>query len=281
MKQNFLKRQTFIYDEKSKKHLPVVDMRKNFKKTNKSASHFIESRISKVRELRKRNKRLPIPGGVGYGVYYKPDFQFSFSTFTSLDFCILFQQNAGGQNSQPLYLTATNASAKGVEALICFTGQSSPSLKIFDWSLPFEDKWVFSAGCNAIPQNIDVMNLGGMNFSFCRVVNETRMISATEWCNSVYLQNFPNNQWDLIYRNNYNATLANQKDSHFGSWGPIVETFQTDLGDLNPMGFANSLLYNDRNKPLLTSVNSIVKDDADDVNPIYKTSGVNGTFIIT
>jgi hypothetical protein len=43
-----------------------------------------------------------------------------------------------------------------------------------------------------------------------------------------------------------------------------VETFQPTFGDLNPLGFCNTLLYNDANNPVIAPGNSTIRDDADD-----------------
>jgi hypothetical protein len=54
--------------------------------------------------------------------------------------------------------------------------------------------------------------------------------------NEVSLLNVPANQWELIYRFQYAATLQEQTSDWVGSWGPIVETFQDVHSGTNMVG---------------------------------------------
>ena len=52
---------------------------------------------------------------------------------------------------------------------------------------------------------------------------------------------------DQIYSYTYTASLSDQIDSHYGSWGPIVETFQDYYyQDTNVIGF-NQTMFSSKN----------------------------------
>lgn len=87
-----------------------------------------------------------------------------------------------------------------------------------------------------------------------------------------------NKTWNLVYQTQY--LLDNnrmQKDEFYGSWGPIIETFEDNYSKLNPIGFYNTRLYNDANNPLLENSNSQIRDDFDGIDVIYLEQ--NHTFI--
>jgi len=283
-----LKKITHILDEQQNIYLPVIDRIGYFKKKSKKSSAilFKKSRQTKRRVLRKyrgkkkTGKRIPpVPGGVGYGVYYKQNFQWSFSNFSCLDFGILTPAAAGGNSTGFLYLTATNGTAKGVEALISFFQQESPQFKIFDWAKSENNKWSLSIDCSTIPENFSTKIINGINHSYCRVLNKTEMTAPNIWENKVCLFNFIGNNWDLIYNYQYQCTLTEQKNVFNGSWGPIVETFQDFFSNINPMGFCDSLLYNDNTNVLLKPSNTTIRDDNDGIDIVFKLA--NHTFYVT
>jgi hypothetical protein len=127
--------------------LAVEDVREEFSKItqrtprNKKAQQaFIASKLHILRthpefELRDREalvaefssqlgKRLakkisgPVPGGVGYGVFYNPAFKINFTTGAAICWDVICPNPPGGNVNTWLYLTATNRSSLGVEALI-------------------------------------------------------------------------------------------------------------------------------------------------------------------
>jgi hypothetical protein len=128
--QPYAKKLTHIYDEESNQYLPVINKVSEFKKLSKrsSAVFFKKRRLEKIQVLKHKNvkrvkKKPPVPGGVGYGIYYKQSYQWDFTNFSALDFGILFPMTVGGDSQDYLYLTATNGTAKGVEALVSYFGQ--------------------------------------------------------------------------------------------------------------------------------------------------------------
>ena len=61
----------------------------------------------------------PVPGGVGYGMFYNGAFKTNWSTGTAIYWEIVCPTPPGGNVNNFLYLTATNRSGKGVRGLHC------------------------------------------------------------------------------------------------------------------------------------------------------------------
>jgi hypothetical protein len=65
------------------------------------------------------------------------------------------------------------------------------------------------------------------------------------WRNAVYLWNYCNSAWDLVYSHQFRA---NQKDCSVdpscGWWGPILETFNS-IPQIKELGFENTMLLHD------------------------------------
>jgi len=266
------KKLTHIFDEGTGGYLPVIDRADAFKALSRrsSAAAFKKKRMEKVSILKKeRRKKPPVPGGIGYGVYYKQAYQWNFSNFSCLDMSVLAPETAGGNSSNYLYLTATNGTAYGVEALISYNGQDEPEFKIFDWAKEESDRWTRSVLLSQLGDNISTININGSDHRYCRILNRTEMISGGIWENKICLFNFPNNNWDLVYAYQYAIDPAEQKDKYQGSWGPLVETFQDNYTGLHAMGFYKALLYNDADSPKLTAQNSTIRTDGDGINMAF------------
>jgi hypothetical protein len=112
-----------------------------------------------------------------------------------------------------------------------------------------------------------------------RVLNKTERISSDIWENKVLLFNFTNQNWDLVYEYQYSSTLGSQKHISQGSWGPIVETFQTQFSNINPMGFYKCMLFNDAKNPKLTRQNSTIRNDDDGIDVVF--NDPNWIFYVT
>lgn len=181
---------------------------------------------------------MPVPGGVGYGAYYKSSFQNDFTTGTILSSDIICPNKAGGDVSNYLYLTSTNRAAKGVEAFISYYAQDDFHFRIYDWARPSASRWQTNLTRSQLSNYITTKYINGTSRQIITVQNWTVKTSSTKWKNIVYLRNYTNGSFDLIYSYEYTATLSDQRDSYYGSWGPIVETFQTSYNsNLNIVGF--------------------------------------------
>src|SRR6185436_8256613 len=83
----------------------------------------------------------PVPGGVGYGIFYNSSFKTNWATGTAISWEILCPTPPGGNVNTFLYLTATNRAGKGVEAFISYNGQNQAFFKVFDWARYPVDPW--------------------------------------------------------------------------------------------------------------------------------------------
>jgi hypothetical protein len=178
----------------------------------------------------------PIPGGVGYGMFYNDAFKTNFGDGTAIYFEIICPNPPGGNVNTFLYLTATNRSAKGVEAFISYNGQNQTFFKVFDWARYPASPW---------QTNIPFANLGnylrtesshGAPYQVLPLMNVTSQSGTNYWYNQVWLWNHVANRWDLTYQYGYSATQQDQKSGWVGSWGPIVETFQNAYQGTKAMG---------------------------------------------
>jgi hypothetical protein len=177
----------------------------------------------------------PVPGGVGYGVFYHQDFKVGFATGTAISFEIVCPVPPGGNVSDWLYLTATNRSSLGVEAFVAYHGQNDISFNVFDWARP-GDQWQTHVMLDALGEYLSTDSANGGSFPVLRVMNTTLETSPGNWSNQVQLWNYAQSRWDLIYQFDYTATLEQQTSDWVGSWGPILETFQDAYSGTSPMG---------------------------------------------
>ncbi|HZU28960.1 MAG TPA: hypothetical protein VFA04_25775 [Bryobacteraceae bacterium] len=177
----------------------------------------------------------PIPGGVGYGFFYNPAFRSSFATGTSLYWEIVCPDLPGGNVTDWLYITATNRSAKGVEALIRYDGQNNFTFGVFDWARGEGDRWRVHQYAELAPYRA-VESAHGADYQVVVVMNSTYQDTPGNWVNEVYLLDATTQQWAFLYSFAYPATLQDQTADGVGTWGPIVETFQDAYSGTNPMG---------------------------------------------
>jgi hypothetical protein len=182
----------------------------------------------------------PVPGGVGYGVFYETTFKSGFAQGTSLYFDIVCPTQPGGNVNRSLYLTAMNRAGRGIEAFVSYFAQNEPRFKVFDWARI--DQWQVDLAWSSLGDYLGNVSAHGQTFQTIGVWNSTYQISASQWRNEALLWNRVAGRWDLIYRYDYAGTQAEQTGGWIGSWGPIVETFQDSYNNTNPMGTLNTML---------------------------------------
>jgi hypothetical protein len=184
----------------------------------------------------------PVPGGVGYGGFYNDAFKTNWATGTTLYWEIICPTPPGGNINTFLYLTATNRSAKGVEAFISYDGQNSTFFKVFDWAQATTNPWQINIPFANLANYITTESSHGLPYQVLPLMNVTYQTGPGQWNNEVWLLNHGTDpsQWDLIYRYGYAATLADQQTGWVGSWGPIVETFQNLYVGTQAMGALNA-----------------------------------------
>jgi hypothetical protein len=185
-------------------------------------------------------KKGPVPGGVGYGMFYNSPFKNAFIGGTTIYSEVICPNPPGGNVNTWLYLTATNRSAKGVEAFISYNGQDQTFFKVYDWART--DQWQTNIPFSSLTDYLWQDPSHGSSFQVIYLMNVTQLGDPNSWWNQVLLWNRASKNWDMVYQYNYSATLAEQQTGWPGSWGPIVETFQNSYTGTNPMGFLNTQL---------------------------------------
>ena len=169
------------------------------------------------------SKTLPVPGGVGDGIFYTESFKTNFDTGTSLVWQAIAPLSLGGNVATWLYVTATNRSAKGVEAFIAYDAQGQAFFKVFDWAR--SDSWQTNIPLSQLSEYFTFTSAHGMPYPTLTIMNTTFINDNSSWVNQVWLKDKAD-KWQLVYEFSYATTNAEQKTGWVGSWGPIVETFQ-------------------------------------------------------
>jgi hypothetical protein len=182
----------------------------------------------------------PVPGGVGYGVFYNSAFKASFATGTAISWEIVCPTTPGGNVNTWLYVTATNRSAKGVEAFVAYEGQNAFSFNIFDWARPEQERWRPATPFANLGAYLGTESAHGSQCQVIALINTTYQQSPGNWANEVRLLDVQANQWHLIYQYLYQASLQDQTSGWVGSWAPIVETFQDAYSGTSLMGALNT-----------------------------------------
>ena len=184
----------------------------------------------------------PVPGGVGFGMFYNDAFKSSYATGTAITWEIICPPVPGGNVSNFLYITATNRTAKGVEAFVAYQGQENFSFEIFDWAKPDGSRFQPSTLFSNLGQYLGTETVHGIACPIIAVMNTTYQQTPGTWVNEVRLLEIGARQWHLVYQFAYAATLQDQTGDWVGSWGPIVETFQDAYAGTNIMGALSTQL---------------------------------------
>ena len=206
----------------------------------------------------------PTPGGVGYGIWFDGG-TLEWSNSTVVDFYPITPGNLG-QDVSTLYLTSTCRAQKGTESLIAYTGTSFPGFWIYDWSQP-NDPWqvMIQVQTNYLTRRLDE---SGIWRQMAHIRNGTYYLGQTnnqcQFENLVMLFDFYRNGWDLMYATNYllPSVTNNYYDpsSYYGSWGPIVETFES-YTNVVPVGFDLCRLFQDGNANWLVANDTHVSEN--------------------
>jgi hypothetical protein len=171
----------------------------------------------------------------------------------------------GGNVNTWLYLTATNRSGLGVEAFVAYNGQGSVAFEVFDWAR--SDHWQTNVPFSQLGNYLTTDSVHGAAYQVLPIWNSTWMINETTSRNQALLYNHVRSAWDLIYQYDYQATDAQQKTGWVGSWGPIVETFQTSYSGTRQMGALRTQLISANSAgawgswALLSASNSTIRAD--------------------
>jgi hypothetical protein len=224
----------------------------------------------------------PIPGGVGYGMFYTNAFRTAFARGTSFYYEIVCPHQPAGNVTTWLYLTATNRSQRGVEAFVSYNGQNDTRFKVFDWAR--SDNWQTNISFASLGDYLRGIVSHGSGLQALLVWNSTIEIGSNRWRNEVLLHNRAANRWDLTYRHDYDSTTAEQTSGFVGSWGPIVETFQSNYANLRWIGFVNTMLIPRNaagqwgNWAVLTASQSTIRNDGQGFSPLFLDA--NYSFVV-
>ena len=183
----------------------------------------------------------PPPGGVGFGFYYDPSYKVAWETGSALEVSIVCPTVAGGNVNDWLYLTSTNRTGKGVEALVSYYAQDELSLKVYEWALP-ADRWQVDRPYSQLTDYLGSLDINGVMYQTLHVLNSTYQIGKASWRNEVSLFNSALQDMDIVYSFDYASTIWEQKAAGAGFWAPIVETFQDRYNGTRPLGFADTSL---------------------------------------
>jgi len=236
-----------------------------------------EAMLARVFGTKAKKKTPPVPGGVGYGMFYTGAFRRAFDRGTSFCYEIVCPNPPGGNIDTPLYLTATNRAHKGVEAFVAYQGQNDTRFKVFDWARhrPRSRPWQVDILFAELTPYLGSTVAHDRELQTLLVQNSTVEIGRNQWRNEVLLYNRAANQWVLVYRFDYPSTTVNQQRGFVGKWGPIVETFQSQYSNTAPLGFLNSRL-SARNADgqwsdwsILTANQSTIQNEGKGFSPLF------------
>ncbi|MGE8165984.1 hypothetical protein ACQKRQ_38315 [Paraburkholderia sp. NPDC080076] len=231
-----------------------------------SRDRAVQEVIDRIGPESNELRTQPVPGGVGYGMFYTAAFKSGWGNGTSMAFDAVCPQPPGGNVSTFLYLTATNRSGLGVEAFVSYNGQNDTHFRVFDWSR--SDHWQTDTPFSQLSNYLTTVSADGHPYPVLPIWNSSWKLNNTTYRNQVLLYNHVRGGWDLVYQHDYAATDAQQKTGWIGSWGPIVETFQSTYSHTNPMGaLVTQLISADNNShwgswSLLGSSNSSIRNDS-------------------
>lgn len=248
--------------------------------------------------LRHREQRLaepsalrdvPPPGGFGAGVTFDTD-KLLYQDSTAVYYYLLAPPEIGGTPAADLlYMTSSDISPKGCEALLSFfkSEQFKTVFRIWDWATPAQpggghfivNMPYASLGDYLIPYQIQT---GGqtLEFNVMYVVSATRRVSGDEWVNEVYLHNHRLGVRDRVW--SYRFTWSTKPTDKSFWWGPIFETFpdNADYKTTNLLGFLETLVVQDGLEYQLTDGNSrLIAPGGNGLDVIYRSSGYNAALI--
>ena len=158
-----------------------------------------------------------------------------------------------------------NRAGRGIEAFVSYYAQTQPHFKVFDWART--DQWQIDIPFGSLGSYLGTTSAHGSSYQTLGVWNTTTQISSGQWRNEASLWNRAAGRWDLIYRYDYAGTQAEQTGGWIGSWGPIVETFQSPYVNTNRFGALNTMLIGRSSSgawgtwQLLNAANSYIRTD--------------------
>jgi hypothetical protein len=142
--------------------------------------------------------------------------------------------------SRRLYAAGFDPRSKNDPTRLYESAQTQPHFKVFYWAR--SDQWQTDVPFGSLGSYLGTTSAHRTSYQTLGVWNSTYQISSTQWRNEALLWNRAAGRWDLFYRYDYAGTLAQQTGGWTGSWGPIVETFQSLYVNTNRFGALNTML---------------------------------------
>lgn len=299
---------THVFKPDTSEYIPVNDLREQWKHgaeefptTKEERQAFYQQRIQLIEssegrdELRQEllanlnesvkgeeaepddlDEPQPVPGGVGYGAYYRSG-QMRFTDSSVLYYKIVTIPEVGNVKNKWLYLTSTNRAPKGVEAYIAYRQQDTPMFNVFDWSKTGPDRFALSRPYDWLSDYLILHEEDTLEYQTIYVANSTRRISDTHWTNEVMLYNPNTDNYDLVYSHDYDMATIDEKKYLW--WGPIVETFPPFPFTINNLGFFDAQLLQDGSPPvMLTNAVTELKTDHAGAHVVF--ARPNYSFIV-
>jgi len=270
----------YVYDPRRHDYVAIRDRRdeiaaisRSFSPTTREKHLFLQRGLdlNNQRKLRLGSSaatatgdsdKPPVPGGLGGGVFFR-DSQLMFSQSSANYNYIVTPAALGGNTADFFYLTATNRAGRGCEAFVSYSRQDKPLFRVFDWAknADHQDPWVVSIPYDRWGAYKLTYNIAGQDYDAVYTINATHTTDGNNWWNEVYLYNGETQTSDLVWSYSFQWTPANEKEKNDHWWGPILETFSSDYGDTNTVGFAEARLVQDGRERLLLDSNSFTGND--------------------
>ena len=103
----------------------------------------------------------------------------------------------------------------------------------------------------------------------------TETYNGSNWVNVAWLFNYSTAQYETVYSYSYSSNASEQQTGWPGSWGPLVETSQNNIQNINTLGFSTTLFLTKNSNyqwglfELLSSSQSDMRDGNKGLNVLF------------
>lgn len=196
-----------------------------------SKSAFLASRMGKLYDLPTRPENLmqlrnffadsallgsDCSGRVAHGSVLEAVPRADFVWSTTFDGSVTIPASRGGQiiashcpQYRHLFLVTNNQAVRNTEAYVSYDSEAiAPQFVIFDWSIP---NWALVINYLDLDDYITNHSTTLDTYPIMRIHNATGDDGNGIWTNRVYLFNWKNDAFDLVYSRSYESTLNEQR----------------------------------------------------------------------
>jgi len=211
---------------------------------------------------------LPIPGDAVSGIFYKSGVLQALNHARLRTWMFIQPEGVRVDPTEPLrtlFTTARNRVKKAVEVVGIYVGHRPGTgfLGVFDWSCSEADPcpdgrtgptWQFTLDFSDFHCNTtEIINQGRHKVSAVKYINEAIKLDNEDpplWRNAVYLKNFCDKQWDLVYKHDYRANQPDCSLTGCNWYGPTIEIFPIPISNntqprIHELGFENTVILHD------------------------------------